>query len=466
MAESSKTVDLVINGGTVYTPSGFVRASVSVAEGKIVALTIDSKAPAADKMINAEGKYVIPGLVDTHTHLRDPGFTHKEDYITGGRAAAAGGVTLTVDMPNVNPPPNTAEQFKKHIENAQQKAIVDFGHNAAGTVLEEIPKIAQLGPVGYKIFMMSDVGRDYPHMPGIGVSDHGLLLELFEAIAKTRNVAIVHPWDQQIWEKISQKRISSGRISFMDYADAVRDYDSIIFVSSIGTIINLQRVTDVKLHILHMSCKRAFEMVKQAKAEGQTITTEVNPHDVFLANNRENVERLGPYAIGWGVPKEEGDATWQYLVDGTADLVGTDHAPHTKEEKEVGWKDMWKAPGGTPALEWYLSLFLTEVNKERIAFDRVIQLCSENPAKIFSLFPRKGAIQVGSDADLVIVDMKKEKKLDENKVYTKCGWNPYRDMEVKGMPIQTFVRGTSVMEDGEVIGKPGFGKQVKPSFAP
>jgi dihydroorotase-like cyclic amidohydrolase len=201
-------------------------------------------------------------------------------------------------------------------------------------------------------------------------------------------------------------------------------------------------------------------MISQAKARGRPVTYEINPHDVFLYNKWENLERLGPYALGWWVPESDGEETWKALCDGRADVIATDHAPHTREEKEEGWKNMWKAPGGTPSLEWYLSLFLTEVNKNRISLERLIQLTSENPAKIFNVYPQKGAILVGSDADLVIVDMKKEGELNEEKVHTKCGWNPYSGMKIKGVPEQTIVRGNVVMENGEIIGKPGYGKYI------
>jgi dihydroorotase (multifunctional complex type) len=462
------TPELTISNATVYTPAGFVKADIAINGGRIIALGEASNIPKASKTIDATGKFVVPGLIDTHAHFRDPGFTNKEDYLTGTMAAAAGGVTLAVDMPNVNPPPNTAERFIAHRENAKKKAVVDFSHNAAGTVVGEIPKIAKAGPpMGFKIFMMSDVGRDYPHMPGIGVEDHGELLLLFQEIRKTGITCLVHPWDQQIWAKISNEHLGSGKTDWKEYAKAVREYDSIILDSAISTLIDLQRVTGVKLHILHVSTRRSFENIKAAQAKGQTITIEVNPHDVFLANKWDRIVKLGPYSLGWQVPEHEGDATWQALADGTANVVATDHAPHTKQEKEMGWENMWKAPGGTPAIEWFFSLLLNEVNKGSIGFERVIQLCSENPAKIFGVYPRKGVIQPGSDADLVIVDMQKGRVLSGDKMYTKCGWNPYAGREVKGVPEMTIVRGKVVMEDyGNVVGKPGYGEFVSPTLNP
>jgi dihydroorotase (multifunctional complex type) len=457
-------MNTMVSEGLVYVYNRLVRADVWIENGKIAAIGTRSSMPKADHVIEANGKLVIPGLIDTHAHFRDPGFTQKEDFETGTKAAAAGGITLAVDMPNVNPPPNTAERFIAHRENAKRKAVVDFSHNAAGTIVEEIPKIAAAGPpMGFKIFMISDVGRDYPHMPGIGVADHGQLLTLFEAISKTGIVCLVHPWDQQIWEQISKKYRDSGKTDFRFYAKAFREYDSVMHDSGVATLVELQRVTGVKLQVLHTTTRRAFDLVKQAKKAGQAITTEVNPHAVFLGNDWQNVEKLGPYSLGAWTPEKDAEATWQALVDGEADVIATDHAPHTKAEKEIGWTDMWRAPGGSPSIEWYLSLLLTEVNKGRISLDRVVKLCSENPARIFGVYPRKGSIQVGSDADLVIVDMNKEEVLSGDKMYTKCGWNPYAGRKVKGEPVLTMVRGTVVMQDGQVIGKPGYGQYVAPT---
>ena len=329
----SSTVDLRIDNAMVYVAGVFVKADIAVENGKIAAIGSPSSLPKGSSRIDASGRFVIPGLIDSHTHFRDPGFTQKEDYTTGTMAAAARGVTLAVDMPNVEPPPYTAERFLANRENAKKKAVTDFSHNAAGTVLGEIKKIAKAGPpMGYKIFMMSDVGRDYPHMPGIGVADHGDLLELFQEIRATGLVCIVHTWDQEIWSKISNNHLQSAKTDWKEYARAARAYDSIVFDNAISVLINLQRVTGVKLHILHMSSKRSFDNIRAARAQGQTITTEVNPHDVFLANRWERIVKLGPYSIGWEIPEHEGDATWNTLVDGTAALIGTDHAPHTKEE--------------------------------------------------------------------------------------------------------------------------------------
>ncbi len=454
-------MDLVVKGGQVWTPGGMLRADIAIDQGKIAAISSGAAVPTAAKVIDAQGHMVIPGLVDTHTHHREPGFTHKEDLTTATQAAAAGGVTLTVGMPNVNPPTNTLDRFKDVIEISKKKAIVDFNHNPSGTVPEEIPRLAGAGCLAFKIFMVKDTGRDYPHMPGIGLHNHGELFRCFEAVAKTGLPLMVHPHDQDLMDVIEQRYWLREDRSPQAYAKAYREFDGIIWDTAIATILRFQKATGVKLHILHMSTPGGLEMVRRAKEEGRSVSCEVNPWALFLGS-WENVERLGPYCLGFWVPEEHVEALWEGIHDGTVDLVGTDHAPHTREEKEIGWTDMWRSPGGEPQIQDYLRLFLTEVNRGRLTLDEVVRLTSYNPARRFGVYPRKGVIQVGSDADLVIVDMTKEETIQNKTTYTKVGWTPYDGQKVKGVPIATIVRGKVVMENGNVIGKPGDGEFVPP----
>jgi dihydroorotase (multifunctional complex type) len=455
------TFDLVIEGGQVWTPAGIIRADIAVAGEKIAALGAPGSIPQANQVIDAKGKTVIPGLVDTHTHHRDPGFTHKEDLTTATQAAAAGGVTLSIGMPNVNPPTTNVERFRRLVEDGAKKAVVDFNHNPSGTDPNTIPTLAEAGCLAFKIFMVRDTGRDYPHMPGIGLHHHGDLFRCFEAIAKTGLPLMVHPHDQDLMDVIEQRYWAKGDRSPQAYAKAYRDFDGVIWDTAIATLIRFQKAVGTKLHILHMSTPGGLEMVRRAKAEGRPVSCEVNPWALFLAT-WENVEKLGPYCLGFWVPEAHVQALWEGINDETVDVVGTDHAPHTKEEKDVGWQDMWKSPGGEPQIQDYLRLFLTEVNSGRLTLDRLVRIAAYNPARLFGVYPRKGIIQVGSDADLVLVDLEKEETIENKTTYTKVGWTPYHGRRVKGVPVMTLVRGKVVMENGNVIGKPGYGTLIPP----
>jgi dihydroorotase len=454
-------VDLIVRGGEVWSPGGFVQADIAVNQGKVVALGRPPFFPEADRVIDAAGKVIIPGLVDTHTHHRDPGFTHKEDLTTATQAAAAGGVTLSVGMPNVNPPTTSVELYRDLIEMSKKKALVDFNHNPSGTVPDQIPRLAEAGCLAFKIFMVKDTGRDYPHMPGIGLHNHGDLFRCFEEVANTGLPLMVHPHDQDLMDEIEQRYWKRGDRSPQAYAKAYRDFDGIIWDTAIATLIRFQKAAGTRLHILHMTTPGGLEMAKRAKEEGRAVTVEVNPWALFLGS-WANVEKLGPYCLGFWVPEAHVEALWRGIEDGTVDVIGTDHAPHTKEEKDIGWKDMWKSPGGEPQIQDYLKLFLTAVNEGKLTLDKVVRITSYNPARIFGVYPRKGLIQPGSDADIVIVDMKRVETISNETTYTRVGWTPYHGRQVKGVPVATLVRGKIVMENGKVVGKPGDGEFITP----
>ncbi|MBI2185325.1 MAG: dihydroorotase family protein [Thaumarchaeota archaeon] len=462
----SNHVDLVIKSDRTYAWSygGVVKASLAIDGGKIVAFGSEANMPKAEKVIDAtgQGKLVMPGWIDTHAHFRDPGFTHKEDFETGSRAAAAGGVTLTVDMPNVNPPPNTLERFEAKKADAKTKAIVDFGHNASGVVPEEIPKIAKAGAFGFKIFQLIDVGRDYPHMSGTGIRDEGHLFQCFKAVSKTGLVCLVHPNNQAIYEVIAKEYMDRGEVDHRGYARAFVAYQNIAVLAGISTLILLQRSTGVKLHILHVNLRRAWEMIRDARGHGQDISTEVNPASLFLTNSWDTIEKWGPLSLGSYCRPEDSVSTWDALNDGTATVIATDHAPHHKSEKEIGWTNMFKSPGGRPMIQEYMGLMLDSVNKGIIPLEKAIQLCSENVARRFGVFPKKGSLDVGADADITIADLKKKHTYTQEEVLSKCGYTCFEGREVQGFPVMTIVRGRIVMQEGAVIGKPGEGEFVSP----
>ena len=451
-------LDLVVRSRRILTETGWLDGAIGVADERIVSLGPASELTAARRVIDAGDKPVIPGLVDTHIHLRDPGFTQKEDFFSGTCAAAAGGVTTVLDMPNVQPPTTTIERLKAHLENAASKSILDFGHNAAGTIPENIAGLAAAGATAFKVFMMADVGRDYPHMPGIAVDDHATLFRICEEVAKTGRPLLVHPHDQSLYDLFVHRAWERWGRDHRSYARAWRDGSGIVLDSGIATLLRLQKATGVRLHILHLSTVEGVRMVRRAKADGQAVTAELNPFALFVTNSWDAVERLGPFCLGFWVPDEDSAAIWEALVDGTADVIGTDHAPHTREEKERGWTDMFATPGGMPIVQHYLPLLLNEVNAGRLTLVRVVELCATRPAKLVGLYPRKGAIAVGADADLVVLDLDRVETISAATSLYKCGWTPLEGRQVKGVPVMTLLRGRVIVENGKILVEPGSGR--------
>ncbi|MGH2512395.1 MAG: dihydroorotase, partial [Candidatus Limnocylindrales bacterium] len=225
-------VDLIIRGGTVVTPTGRMAADVAVRDGRIAAVLEPGLSVAAGRTIDATGRHVLPGVIDVHAHHREPGFTHKGDILTETSAAAAGGVTTAFGMPNVDPPPNTVENLEAMLARYAQTSIIDYNVNAAGTIIEEIPGLAKLGIAAFKVFMVVDTGRSYPHMPGIGVHDHGELLRIFQAVGATGLPLMVHPHDQELMGAIEREFWDRGEHDFRAYARAYAAYDGIIWDSA------------------------------------------------------------------------------------------------------------------------------------------------------------------------------------------------------------------------------------------
>jgi dihydroorotase (multifunctional complex type) len=446
----------------IHTPEGWQDGTVVVYGGRIAGIVEPGLAPAAERHVDAGDKPVIPGLIDTHVHVRDPGFTEKEDWTSASRAAAAGGVTTIIDMPNVQPVPNNVEVFRAHTANAAAKSMVDFGHNASATIPENIAGLAQAGATAYKIFMMTDIGRDYPHMPGTAVSDHGTLFRIAEEVARTGKTLLVHPWDQQLYELMVQRAQAKWGLDHRSYARAARQAEGIVLDSGIQTMILIQRETGVRLHLLHIMTKGGIQMIKDAQARGQDVSAEANPHSLFVANSWSAMEKWGPYALGLWVPDDHAEALWEATIHGGVDVIATDHSPHTREEKERGWTDMYATPGGSPMVQHYLSLMLTAVNEGKISLERVVETSCANPAKLCNVYGKKGVITPGADADLVVLDMDQEVTVKAKETFYKVGWTTLDGRKLKGVPTLTALRGRVIFEDGKVSAEPGFGQTITP----
>ncbi|MDD4364001.1 MAG: allantoinase AllB [Atribacterota bacterium] len=450
----SNKVDLVVKNAKIVSPAGIVEAGLAVKGEKFVAIAKDEELPQAEKIIDAKGNYVMPGIVEEHIHILDMKLNEWGDYAFDSGSAAVGGVTTVMEMPLTVPPTTTLEAFLEKKEVASKKFRVDFalyGGVVPGQY-QEVCKMAEAGAVGFKSMMAGSV-------PGVfEASDDGELLEGFRAIAECDSVITVHCENDAIINMLENKLKSAGRKDMQAFFESRPISQEI---DSIKRALFWADVAGCHLHVVHVSCPEGISIIKEAKYKGQRVTCETGPH--YLVLSQEDGDRIGPY-MKFAPParsKKHTEELWKQLAKGDIDTLASDHGPHPKENKEAGWKDIWVAGNGAIGLEAILPVMLSEgVNKGRISFEKLVELLSQNPARIFGLYPQKGAIQIGSDADFVIVDLNKEFVIDAEKFYSKQKHSPFNGFEGKGKPIMTVVRGNIVAEEGKLLSEPGFGKFI------
>jgi len=444
--------DLVIKNGKIVTPQvTYEGDDIAVKDGKIIAIDKQGSFAEAKEVIDVKGKYILPGLIDVHVHFREPGLTYKEDFTTGSMGAAVGGITTVCDMPNCVPFTCTLEAYQQKLDIIKNKAYVDYGLIAAivGNSIQEIPKLAEAGINVFKIFMGATVG-------GVPAPDDGGMLEAFRLIAKTGRRIGVHAENNPIMDFFAAKLKEEGRTDALAHMEA---RPNVAEAEAIQRAILFAKETGCKLHIYHMSSKEGVELVKRAKADGVDVSAETGPH--YLLLNSEHYKKLGSI-LKMNPPvrtAENGEALWKGLQDGTVEVIATDHSPHTVEEKIKD--NIWEAIPGFPGVETSAPLMLTQINEGKISLNQYVKLASENPARLFNMYPEKGSFKIGTDADFTIVDMEKESVIDKSKLQSKCKLTPFDGYKIKGMPVCTIVRGNIVMKDGQIVGEPQ-GKQVVP----
>jgi allantoinase len=445
-------VDLVVKGGRVCTPQGFFVGDIAIEEGKIVSLSRSGFVPRADKVIDAEGNLVLPGVIDMHVHFRDPGFPEREDFESGTRAAAAGGVTTVVDMPNTVPSVTSPEALEEKKRIAESKALVDFALvGGAGEVqVQALTSMAEGGVVAFKTFMIARFRE-------LAASD-GQMLDNFETIAGTGLPCLIHAENENIVSRWMEKAKASGRVDPMAHCDF---RPPIAEDEATMRTIMLAGETGVHLHICHMTTKGAAEILGWAKAGGRRVTGETSAN--YLLLTAEAMKKVGPFAkIDPPLRgKEDQEALWKALNGGIIDVVASDHAPYPKEDKEKGWANIFDAPSGGVGVETSLPLMLDCVDRGLLTIERLVEVSSANPAKILGLYPRKGTLTLGADADLVIVDLKRGFEIRGDKLHSKQKITAFEGYRGKGLPLTTMVRGKVVMEECEVVGEPGYGEFLR-----
>ena len=429
-------LDLLLRGGTLVTPAGVVLGDVGISDGRIVDVGALDPTAAAE-VVDCHGLHVLPGLIDSQVHFREPGLEHKEDLGTGTAAAALGGITAIFEMPNTKPNTDTAERLAEKVRRGEEKGWVDFaffigatGENA--TKLRELERLP--GCAGVKVFMGSSTGS-------LLVEDDAMLEEVLAH--GSRRVAIHAEDEMRLRER---RHLVDGESATAHLHPVWRDEETALRATQ--RVIRLARRTGRRIHVLHITTAQEAELLARHK---DVATMEVLPQHLVL-HAPDCYDRLGTYAQM--NPPIRGErhqlALWEAIRRGVVDVIGSDHAPHTREEKDAGYP---KSPSGLPGVQTTVPLLLNAVNEGRLTLERLVDLLAHGPQRIFGI-ARKGRMTVGYDADFTIVDLKREHVITDDEQASRVGWTPFAGWKVKGWPVRTIVRGRSVMIDGQLQGAP------------
>jgi dihydroorotase len=427
------TFDLVLKGATIVNHAGESVADLAIGDGRIAALG-DIAASSAGRAIDARGLHILPGVIDSQVHFREPGLEHKEDLASGSRAAVLGGVTAVFEMPNTKPATTTAEALTDKVVRARNRMHCDFAFFVGATKqnIDELPTLERLeGSAGIKIFAGSSTGD-------LLVDDEDSLSRILGKIS--RRAAFHSESEMRLQERAGVKR--AGDVSsHSEWRDAEAA------LASTEMLLRLARQAGKRIHILHVSTAAEMQLLALNK---DIATVEVTPQHLTLIA-REAYASIGSRAQ-MNPPlrdKSHQDILWWGLDQGVVDVLGSDHAPHTLEEKEAAYP---ASPSGMPGVQTLVPVMLDHVNKGRLSLARFVDLTSAGPQRIFGI-AGKGRIAVGYDADLTIVDLKLQKTITDDWIASKCGWTPFAGRNVQGWPVGTILRGNIAMWDGE-LGQP------------
>lgn len=422
--------DVILKGGTVVNHDGAGERDVAILDGRIAAI---GHFEDAETIVDCRNLHVLPGVIDSHVHMREPGAEQKEDLETGSQAAILGGVTSVFEMPNTSPATVTEEALVAKIKRATHRMYCDFAFYVGATqsnwrelaILEHLP-----GCAGIKVFMGSSTGD-------LLVDDDEGVLRVLKNITRR---ASFHSEDEMRLLSRKSERVQGNPASHPVWRDAE--------AARLCTerLLRLARRTGKRVHVLHISTAEELPLLAERR---DVATVEATPHHLTFSS--DDYERLGNL-IQMNPPIRDArhrDALWSAIASGLVDTVGSDHAPHTLEDKAKSYPS---SPSGMPGVQTLVPVMLEHVSKGRLTIERFVDLTSHGPQRVYGI-SRKGRIAEGYDADITIVDLKQERRIENNWIASRCGWTPYHGMIVTGWPKGTMVRGQLVMWEDEIIGK-------------
>ena len=436
----TKTFDLILRGGTVVTPGGEARVDIGVKGERIVEIG-DLSAASADAIYEAGGLHILPGVIDSQVHFREPGLEWKEDLESGARSAALGGVVAVFEMPNTNPSTTSPEMLADKLKRAKGRMDIDHAFYA-GATHDNVGLLAEMertqGCCGVKVFMGASTGDLLVH------DDEGV-----EAVLRAiKRRAAFHSEDEY---RLAERRELAVTGDWTSHP-VVRDVETAVM--STRRLLNLARKVGKRIHVLHITTAEELDMLRDAK---DVASVECLPQHLTLVAP-EAYQRLKGYAQMNPPIREQRhvDALWRALNAGIVDVMGSDHAPHSIEEKARPYP---ASPSGMPGVQTMVPIMLTHVNNGKLSLQRFVELTSAGPQRVFGLAD-KGRIAEGYHADFTVVDLKRKETITAEWSKSKCGWTPFDGFEATGWPVATIVRGGFVMRDGEIVAKGG-GKPVR-----
>jgi dihydroorotase (multifunctional complex type) len=439
------TFDCEITNATIVDPRGRYRGTI-VTSGQKVAGILEEPSGSAARTIDAEGLVALPGMVDQHVHFMDPGDNAREDFIRGSSAAAVGGVTTVVEHTHSNPV-LTAEELREKREYLKDRSVIDFGlmaHVFPDTI-KHVPDLWEDGVAIFKAFTCTTHG-----VPGLLPDD---LLHLFRSLFEAGARGLVHCEDEFITEDNEERLHAALR---KDYGVIPEWRSTEAELVAVNTVALLARLTGANITVAHASQPEVIDLVRRERGLGAALSIESCPQYFYI--DSDEVRKHGPTRKFTPPARDApaGELMWKRLARGQIDLISTDHAPSTLDQKFAS--DIWGCPFGLPGVETTLTMLLDAVAEGKLTLQRLVQTYSETPARLLGLYPRKGALRIGSDADVVLVDTEQEHVLSNDNIISKAGWTPFDGRSVKGRPVMTMLRGQVVAENGKVAAEPGGGR--------
>lgn len=447
--------DVVVKNGLVVTSQDILKGDVAVKDGKIAAVAAWGSGLAAEKEIDAKGKYVLPGAIDSHAHLNEPGYTWREDYEHGTAAAGVGGCTTVVDMPLQNEPPMvTGEIMDRKLEKVSPSAYVDycFWGGLVDYNFDSLKEMDERGCVAFKSFI-GPVSSDYVSL------NYGQAREALEIIRQFDGRAGFHCEDYSMikWEEARAEK--EGRGTWRDFLDSRKPVSELVATQA---ILNLAKDTGCKIHICHVSHPSVAQIIKEARQEGLDVTAETCSH--YLSLTEEDVIERGSICKCAPPLRTAADVEemWRYVDEGVLSCIGSDHSPCEASEKDAEKHGVFGAWGGISGIQNIMQVVYSEgVVKRGYDVTLLAKVLSEGPARAFGIYGRKGALKVGFDADIVILDPEREWEITAESLYYLNKISAFVGMKGKGLPVCTMVRGNIVAEEGQLTGQKGYGEFIK-----